>query len=61
MVFSISELQALVVANQLHIHHLIRELQLVYLDNIFSMVGTVPARRHELRLRYLDSHLRTCS
>ena len=32
IVFSTSESQAFVIATQLHIHHLIRELQLVYIN-----------------------------
>ena len=38
MVFSTSELQALVTATQLHIHHLIRELQLVYHNNLLDLL-----------------------
>ena len=38
MVFSTSERQALVTATQLHIHHLIRELQRVYLNNLLDLL-----------------------
>ena len=38
MVFSTSDLQVLVIATQLHIHLLIRELQLVYLDIILDLL-----------------------
>ena len=41
LVFSTFELPAIVIASQLHIRHLIRELQLVYLNLLDLMFGTI--------------------
>ena len=46
MAFSTPELQAPVIATQLHIHHLIRELYLVYLNSLLDLLDGQLDVRH---------------
>ena len=55
MAFYAPESQALVIATQQHIHHLIRELQLVYMNSLLDLLDGQLDVRHVVFVRLISS------
>ena len=55
MAFPTPELQTLVIATQLHIHHLTRELQLVYLNSLLDLLHGHLDVRHVVLVKSITS------
>ena len=55
MAFSTPDLQVLVIATQLHIQHLIRKLQLVYLNSLLDLLDDHLDVRHAIFVKLITS------